>query len=85
MEPGEYIFNPQMMSPPPPLVSSDDNEAISQFMGIERNEREVFTGSDLPTCGLYLIGDPDTIVEVVLKHYDVRCEKAGLMAVSSDT
>lgn len=33
-------------------------------------------------CGLYVIGEPDTIVEITMKHYDVNCESGGLMAVS---
>lgn len=36
-------------------------------------------------CGLYVIGEPDTIVEITMKHYDVNCESGGLMAVSSTT
>ncbi|XP_034489398.1 corticotropin-releasing factor-binding protein-like, partial [Drosophila innubila] len=31
-------------------------------------------------CGLYVIGEPDTIVEITMKHYDVNCESGGLMA-----
>lgn len=33
-------------------------------------------------CGLYVIGEPDTIVEITMKHYDVNCATGGLMAVS---
>lgn len=36
-------------------------------------------------CGLYVIGEPDTIVEITMKHYDVNCESGGLMAVSTTT
>lgn len=36
-------------------------------------------------CGLYVIGEPDTIVEITMKHYDVNCESGGLMAVSVTT
>lgn len=40
---------------------------------------------NLPTCGLFLIGKPDTIVEVELKHYDANCKEGGLMAVETET
>lgn len=38
--------------------------------------------TDDSVCGLYVIGEPDTIVEITMKHYDVNCESGGLMAVS---
>lgn len=90
MEAGEYVFNPRMATHVVHLPSGDE-EADSPFMELESNGKEAnvdmgnqedFIGTDLPTCGLYLIGEPDTIVEMVLKHYDVKCEEAGLMAVS---
>ncbi|XP_020811225.1 corticotropin-releasing factor-binding protein isoform X1 [Drosophila serrata] len=31
-------------------------------------------------CGLYVIGEPDTIVEITMKHYDANCETGALMA-----
>ncbi|KAH8384196.1 hypothetical protein KR200_002285, partial [Drosophila serrata] len=34
-------------------------------------------------CGLYVIGEPDTIVEITMKHYDANCETGALMAVSA--
>lgn len=34
-------------------------------------------------CGLYLIGEPDTIIEINMKYYDINCETGALMAVSS--
>ncbi|XP_017020996.1 corticotropin-releasing factor-binding protein [Drosophila kikkawai] len=44
------------------------------------------TGADVQevpspeVCGLYVIGEPDTIVEITMKHYDVNCETGALMA-----
>lgn len=37
----------------------------------------------LQVCGLYVVGEPDTIVEITIKHYDINCESGGLMAVSN--
>ncbi|XP_016951490.1 corticotropin-releasing factor-binding protein [Drosophila biarmipes] len=42
-------------------------------------------GADVPelqpeVCGLYVIGEPDTIVEITMKHYDANCETGALMA-----
>lgn len=34
-------------------------------------------------CGLYVIGEPDTIVEITMKHYDANCETGALMAVTA--
>ncbi|EDW99102.1 corticotropin-releasing factor-binding protein [Drosophila yakuba] len=31
-------------------------------------------------CGLYVMGEPDTIVEITMKHYDANCETGALMA-----
>ncbi|XP_017058714.1 corticotropin-releasing factor-binding protein isoform X2 [Drosophila ficusphila] len=43
------------------------------------------TGADVQelqpeVCGLYVIGEPDTIVEITMKHYDANCETGALMA-----
>ncbi|XP_065089661.1 corticotropin-releasing factor-binding protein isoform X2 [Ochlerotatus camptorhynchus] len=34
----------------------------------------------MEVCGLYLVTDPDKVVEVVVKHLDVNCDTGGLMA-----
>lgn len=39
-------------------------------------------GDSMTVCGLYVIGEPDTIVEITMKYYDINCESGGLMAVS---
>jgi len=33
-------------------------------------------------CGLYLIGEPDQVVEIEFLEFNVKCETAGLLAVS---
>lgn len=34
------------------------------------------------TCGLYLITDPERLIEIELIHVDVSCENGGLISVS---
>lgn len=34
------------------------------------------------TCGLYLISEPDQLIEVTFVDFDVKCETGGLLAVS---
>lgn len=38
--------------------------------------------SPMAVCGLYVVTDPDKIVEISIKHLDVECESGGLMGVS---
>lgn len=48
---------------------------------IPPKETDILEMSDSMTvCGLYVIGEPDTIVEITMKYYDVNCETGGLMA-----
>ncbi|KAL4216516.1 hypothetical protein ACF0H5_024239 [Mactra antiquata] len=35
----------------------------------------------LDTCGLYVIGEPDQIIEITFLDFDVKCETGGLVAV----
>ena len=37
------------------------------------------------TCGLYLITDPERIIEIELIHVDVSCENGGLISVNEST
>jgi len=37
----------------------------------------------LTVCGLYVVTDPDKVVEISVQYLDVHCESGGLMAVSS--
>lgn len=34
------------------------------------------------TCGLYLITDPERLIEIELIHVDVSCENGGLISVN---
>lgn len=36
---------------------------------------------DTTVCGLYVLTDPDKIVEISIKYLDVNCNAGGLMAV----
>lgn len=36
---------------------------------------------DTTVCGVYIVTDPDKIVEISIKYLDVRCDSGGLMAV----
>lgn len=42
----------------------------------------VDSSSPMAVCGLYIVTDPDKVVEISIKHLDVDCETSGLMAVS---
>lgn len=67
-EPGEYVFKKV-----PHLVVNTKETTLVEA-AVQEPTSEV--------CGLYVIGEPDTIVEITMKHYDVNCETGGLMAVS---
>ena len=36
---------------------------------------------DGQVCGLYLVGDPDTVIDIVFHQFDVDCDDGGLVAV----
>ena len=48
--------------------------------GQEGDYWHVSSGSDA-VCGLYVIGDVDTMVELEISDFDIGCEDDGLMAV----
>lgn len=52
------------------------------FMNLNVEEEEIQEEDPMAVCGLYIIGEPDTIVELTIKQYNVNCESGGLMAVS---
>lgn len=54
--------------------NNDDSETAAALLQLE---------DSLQVCGLYVVGEPDTIVEITMKHYDVNCESGGLMAVGA--
>ncbi|XP_055381409.1 corticotropin-releasing factor-binding protein [Condylostylus longicornis] len=37
-------------------------------------------GNPMEVCGLYIVSEPDTVIEITLKHFDINCEAGGLMA-----
>lgn len=38
-------------------------------------------GEDTPVCGVFLLTDPDKMVEVFFDYVDVPCNTAGLVSV----
>lgn len=53
-------------------------------LGRAENEKEmnmVDVENPMTVCGLYVVGQPDKLVEITIKHLDVNCESGGLMAV----
>ncbi|KAH8311375.1 hypothetical protein KR044_005987 [Drosophila immigrans] len=91
-EPGDFIFKKSTASPAaPPLAAlnfnpnadlldlgTDDLEAAAVAAAAAAAAATAVTAETV--CGLYVIGEPDTIVEITMKHYDVNCETGGLMA-----
>ncbi|EDW84454.1 uncharacterized protein Dwil_GK13130 [Drosophila willistoni] len=93
-EAGDYIF--KKLTPPAAAASSPLGTALNREAALLELEAAAVVAGELeavagvaggvvaPTsaevCGLYVIGEPDTIVEITMKHYDVNCETGGLMA-----
>ncbi|XP_030370918.1 corticotropin-releasing factor-binding protein [Scaptodrosophila lebanonensis] len=89
-EPGDYIF--KKSAPSSSSTSSQPlgvlNREAATLLELEAGaEAEIAAAAAaaaaeaaLDVCGLYVIGEPDTIVEITMKHYDVNCETGGLMA-----
>ncbi|XP_017874113.1 PREDICTED: corticotropin-releasing factor-binding protein [Drosophila arizonae] len=85
-EPGDYIFKKSAAAPPaaPLAVLNFNRDATLLELEAATSEQleaaaAAATAAD-SVCGLYVIGEPDTIVEITMKHYDVNCESGGLMA-----
>lgn len=55
----------------PHLISSSMQDSISIVDA---------TTTETSVCGLYIVTDPDKVVEISIKHLDVDCETGGLMA-----
>lgn len=71
-EAGDYIFK-----------KFPKRSTSSRFNYADLNPEEEDPIEDpMIVCGLYIIGEPDTIVELTIKQYNVNCESGGLMAVS---
>ncbi|XP_026839931.1 corticotropin-releasing factor-binding protein [Drosophila persimilis] len=84
-EAGDYIF--KKLAPLPGLnreAALLELEAVAaagagQGLGLESG-LGVGVEEQPEVCGLYVIGEPDTIVEITMKHYDANCETGALMA-----
>lgn len=74
-EPGDYIFKKF-----PKRSTSSRMSYVN--LNPEAQEEDPSEEDPMAVCGLYIIGEPDTIVEVTIKQYNVNCESGGLMAVS---
>ena len=80
---GDYAFKKQttratLFTNPSININTDgvDNSETTAAAALLQLE------DSLQVCGLYVVGEPDTIVEITMKHYDINCESGGLMAVS---
>lgn len=74
-EPGDYIFKKFPKRSMSPRASYVDLHPRGE-------EEEPSEDDPMAVCGLYIIGEPDTIVEVTVKQYNVNCAMGGLMGVS---
>uniref|UniRef100_A0A1B0FNZ0 Corticotropin-releasing factor-binding protein n=1 Tax=Glossina morsitans morsitans TaxID=37546 RepID=A0A1B0FNZ0_GLOMM len=74
-EPGDYVFK-KSLSSAQRFAFDKLNENEFNGEGLELKELE----DVLNVCGLYIIGEPNTLVEITMKHYDVNCNTGALMA-----
>lgn len=77
-EPGDYVFK-KSLSSAQRFAFDKLNENEFNGEGLELKELE----DVLNVCGLYIIGEPNTLVEITMKHYDVNCNTGALMAVNN--
>lgn len=87
-EPGDYIFKKSAASSPSAPLTALNYKRDATLLELEavtseQLEAAAAAAAAESVCGLYVIGEPDTIVEITMKHYDVNCESGGLMAVSN--
>lgn len=77
-EPGDYVFKKSQ------VMAGSSQHFGQQFEGgVDSKTAEMLEIEEAMTvCGLYVIGEPNTIIEITMKHYDVNCESGGLLAVS---
>ncbi|KAM7361950.1 corticotropin-releasing factor-binding protein isoform 2-T2 [Cochliomyia hominivorax] len=83
-ESGDYAFK---KLPTRATLFANSNVGSSSSININNNDDSETAAAallqledSLQVCGLYVVGEPDTIVEITMKHYDVNCESGGLMA-----
>lgn len=68
-------------------VTSEDGEFIYQKTPrqLEQNHHNnpelIESESPMTVCGIYLVTDPDKIIEISIKQMSVSCEQGGLLAV----
>ncbi|KAL5285330.1 CRHBP family protein [Megaselia abdita] len=70
-EPGDYIFK---------KFPKRSASSRMSYVNLDQEAMEQIEEDPMTVCGLYIIGEPDTIVEVTIKQYNVNCESGGLMA-----
>ena len=57
---------------------------VTGCINMESTPGEYYFISDgeAAVCGLYMIGDTDTLVEIEFEEFNIGCESGGLLAVS---
>ncbi|ALC47633.1 CG15537 [Drosophila busckii] len=89
-EPGDYVFKKSATSSPQSQLPTFNLNRETTLLELEAAAAAAdpaavaaaaaAVATDATVCGLYVIGEPDTLVEITMKHYDVNCESGGLMA-----
>lgn len=54
-------------------------------MESQPGELQYVSDGTTDVCGLYLIGQPDQVVEIAFLEFNVKCETGGIIAVCSNT
>lgn len=60
-------------------VASEEGDY--SFKKVLHMSQRVTQQIDTTVCGLYVLTDPDKLVEISIKYLDVNCNAGGLMAV----
>lgn len=61
-------------------VASEEGDY--SFKKVLHMSQRVTQQIDTTVCGLYVLTDPNKIVEISIKYLDVNCDAGGLMAVN---
>lgn len=65
------------------VASEEGDYSFKKVLNL--NDRLTQRAADTTVCGLYVLTDPDKVVEISLKYLDVNCNAGGLMAVNYHT
>lgn len=57
------------------VASEEGDYSYKKVLNLEDSSTDV--------CGLYIVGDPDKIVEISIKYLDASCDSGALLAVNS--